>query len=104
MILPEHIRHVPTRTVTGTALDLSTAALSAGPEIHQAYQQALFAIPQHLLSSGYLPQGLPSLRESIARHYCERGLPTQPDEVMVVNGAVSGLALILRLLTGRTIA
>lgn len=57
MILPEHIRHVPTRTVTGTALDLSTAALSAGPEIHQAYQQALFAIPQHLLSSGYLPGG-----------------------------------------------
>ncbi|WP_193156922.1 PLP-dependent aminotransferase family protein [Citrobacter cronae] len=100
VILPEHIRHVPTRTSTGTALDLSTAALSAGPEIHQAYQQALFAMPQHLLSSGYLPQGLPALRESIARHYCERGLPTQPDEIMVVNGAVSGLALILRLLTG----
>lgn len=100
VILPEHIRHVPTRTSTGTALDLSTAALSAGPEIHQAYQQALFAMPQHLLSSGYLPQGLSVLRESIARHYCERGLPTQPDEIMVVNGAVSGLALILRLLTG----
>lgn len=100
VILPEHIRHVPTRTSTGTALDLSTAALSAGPEIHHAYQQALFAMPQHLLSSGYLPQGLAVLRESIARHYCERGLPTQPDEIMVVNGAVSGLALILRLLTG----
>ena len=66
VILPEHIRHAPTRTSTGTALDLSTAVL----------------------------------RESIARHYCERGLPTQPDEIMVVNGAVSGLALILRLLTG----
>lgn len=47
-----------------------------------------------------LPQGLLSLRESIARHYCERGLPTRPDEIMVVNGAVSGLALLLRLLTG----
>ncbi|SUX86919.1 GntR family transcriptional regulator [Citrobacter koseri] len=57
-------------------------------------------MPQHLLSSGYLPQGLLSLRESIARHYCERGLPTRPDEIMVVNGAVSGLALLLRLLTG----
>jgi DNA-binding GntR family transcriptional regulator len=32
VILPEHIRHVPTRTSTGTALDLSTAALSAGPK------------------------------------------------------------------------
>lgn len=92
VILPEHIRHVPTRTSVGTALDLSTAALSAGPEIHQAYQQALFAMPQHLLSSGYLPQGLAALRESIARHYCERGLPTQPDEIMVVNGAAPAFA------------
>ncbi|POT58374.1 DNA-binding transcriptional regulator [Citrobacter amalonaticus] len=100
VILPEQIRNVPTQMGTIMALDLSTAALSAGPEIHQAYQQALYAMPPHLLSSGYLPQGLLSLRESIARHYCERGLPTQPDEIMVVNGAVSGLALILRLLTG----
>lgn len=100
VILPEHIHRVPTRTSTSMALDLSTAALSAGPEIHQAYHQALCAMPQHLLSSGYLPQGLLSLRETIAGHYCERGLPTHPDEIMVVNGAVSGLALILRLLTG----
>lgn len=100
VILPSHIREVPTRTGSTLALDLSTAALNAGPEIHQAYQQALCAMPQHLLTSGYLPQGIYSLRESIARHYCERGLPTRADEVMVVNGAVSGLALILRLLTG----
>lgn len=100
VILPDAIHPVPTRGGANMALDLSTAALSAGPEIHQAYQQALCAMPQHLLSSGYLPQGLLSLRESIARHYCKRGLPTRPDEIMVVNGAVSGLALLLRLLTG----
>lgn len=100
VVLPGHIREVPTRTGTTMALDLSTAALSAGPEIHQAYQQALVAMPPHLLTSGYQPQGLLCLRESLARHYCARGLPTTADEIMVVNGAVSGLALILRLLTG----
>ena len=100
VVLPGHIREVPTRTGTTMALDLSTAALSAGPEIHQAYQQALVAMPPHLLTSGYQPQGLLGLRESLARHYCARGLPTTADEIMVVNGAVSGLALILRLLTG----
>lgn len=100
VILPGHIRDVPTRTGTTMALDLSTAALNAGPEIYQAYQQALLAMPQHLLTSGYHPQGLRSLREAIARHYDDRGLPTTADEIMVVNGAVSGLALILRLLTG----
>nr|VXZ87897.1 Uncharacterized HTH-type transcriptional regulator ydcR [Klebsiella pneumoniae] len=40
------------------------------------------------------------LREAIARRYSERGLPTRPDEVMVVNGALSAFALILRLFTG----
>ncbi|MCZ4672949.1 PLP-dependent aminotransferase family protein [Citrobacter sedlakii] len=100
VILPTHIRDVPTRSATPLAVDLSTAALNAGPEIHQAYQEALRAMPPHLLTSGYQPQGLLSLRESVARHYASRGLPTHADEIMVVNGAVSGLALILRLMTG----
>ncbi|VDZ87799.1 GntR family transcriptional regulator [Lelliottia amnigena] len=38
--------------------------------------------------------------EAIATRYSARGLPTRADEVMVVNGAVSGLALVLRMLTG----
>ncbi len=35
-----------------------------------------------------------------AARYTARGLPTRADEVMVVNGAVSGLALVLRMMTG----
>ncbi|MCT4713756.1 PLP-dependent aminotransferase family protein [Enterobacteriaceae bacterium H18W14] len=81
-------------------LDLSTAALSAGPEIHQAYTSALMALPEHLGSTGYDQHGLPELREVIARRYAARGLPTTADQIMVVNGAVSGFGLILRLLTG----
>lgn len=81
-------------------LDLSTAALPAGPEIHQAYASALMALPEHLGSTGYDNHGLPELREVIARRYIERGLPTTADQIMIVNGAVSGFSLILRLLTG----
>lgn len=100
VVLPENSRVVPTLATAVTALDLSTAALGAGPEIHHAYRQALTLMPQHLASTGYDQQGLPALREAIAGRYCARGLPTRADEIMVVNGAVSGLALVLRLLTG----
>lgn len=85
---------------TASVLDLSTAALAAGPEIHQAYSHALAMLPEHLASTGYDQHGLPALREAIAQRYCARGLPTQANEIMLVNGAVSGLALILRYLTG----
>lgn len=99
VILPDS-RSVPTLATAGTALDLSTAALSAGPEIHQAYTHALSMIPHYLTRTGYGQLGLLPLREAIAARYTERGLPTHADEVMVVNGAVSGLALVLRMLTG----
>lgn len=99
IILPDS-HAVPTRAAASVALDLSTAALSAGPEIHQAYTHALTAMTQHLSQTGYDQLGLPELRETIAARYRSRGLPTRADEIMVVNGAVSGLALVLRMLTG----
>lgn len=99
IILPDS-HAVPTRAAISTALDLSTAALSAGPEIHQAYTHALTAMTLHLSHTGYDQLGLPELRETIAARYSSRGLPTRGDEIMVVNGAVSGLALVLRMLTG----
>ena len=99
VILPD-ARAVPTLSAASVALDLSTAALSAGPEIHQAYTHALTAITQHLSLTGYEQLGLPALREAIAARYTARGLPTRADEVMVVNGAVSGFALVLRMMAG----
>lgn len=103
VILPD-TRAVPTLSAASAALDLSTAALNAGPEIHQAYTHALTAITQHLSLTGYDQLGLPALREAIAARYTARGLPTRTDEVMVVNGAVSGFALVLRMMTGPGIA
>src|SRR5690606_31268635 len=66
VILPES-HAVPTRAAITSALDLSTAALSAGPEIHQAYTHALTAMTQHLSLTGYDQMGLLALREAIAK-------------------------------------
>ncbi|WP_039056204.1 PLP-dependent aminotransferase family protein [Enterobacter sp. Bisph1] len=99
VILPD-TRAIPSLSTAGSALDLSTAALSAGPEIHQAYSHALTSITPFLSRTGYGQTGVLALREAIAARYTARGLPTQADEVMVVNGALSGLALVLRMLTG----
>jgi DNA-binding transcriptional MocR family regulator len=99
-MLPEGGISVSPLPGKASILDLSTAALPAGSEIHQAYSRALLALPEHLSSSGYDQQGLPELREVIARRYTTRGLATSADQIMILNGAVSGLGLILRLLTG----
>ncbi|MGK0702033.1 PLP-dependent aminotransferase family protein [Yokenella regensburgei] len=100
VMLPAQSPQIPGRMSGAVALDLSTAALAAGPEIHQAFSHALTALPQHLSSTGYDQHGLPALREAIAARYSQRGLETRADEIMIVNGAVSGLALVLRHLTG----
>jgi len=79
VILPDS-RTPPTRANASAALDLSTAALGAGPEIHQAYTHALTAITQHLTQTGYDQLGLLGLREAIAARYRARGLPTRAEE------------------------
>lgn len=98
--LPERPVEATAKQTDPLSVNLAVAALSAGPEIHQAYSQALKIMPEHLSNTGYDQQGLPLLREAIARRYSERGLPTRSDEVMIVNGALSGFALVLRLFTG----
>src|SRR5262249_38059803 len=39
------------------------------------------------------PLGIPALREAVAGYYCQRGLPTVPEQILVTNGAQQGLAL-----------
>ena len=74
--LPERADTVTKVDFRPSSVNLATAALSAGPEIHQAYHQALTMLPQHLSNTGYDQHGLPVLREAIARRYCERGSST----------------------------
>lgn len=99
-LLPESRPALSPLPGVAPGLDLSSAALTAGPEIHQAYACALRQLPEYLSTTGYNSQGLLTLRQVIAERYSARGLPTDADEIMIVNGALSGLGLVLRLLTG----
>jgi len=99
-LLPESSPAISPLPGLAPVLDLSGASLSAGPEIHRAYSTALTTLPEHLSSTGYNSQGILPLREVIAERYCTRGLPTDPEQIIIVNGALNGLGLILRLLTG----
>lgn len=80
-------------------LDLTCAACRAPAGTAEAYAAALEQLPSFLAGTGYATAGLPQLREVIAARYTERGLPTDPDQVMVVGGALAGVSLAVRALT-----
>lgn len=79
----------------GGPLDLAHAAPAApAAAMAAAGQSALAALPDHLSGSGYDVLGLPVLREAVARHLSESGLPTGPDEVLITCGAQHAHALV----------
>ena len=43
-------------------------------------------LPRYLGGHGYAPSGLPELRAAIARWFTGRGLPTDPEQVVVTAG------------------
>jgi DNA-binding transcriptional MocR family regulator len=82
-------------------LDMTKASLPAIPALVEAAARAAARLPEYLGMSGFDPIGLPVLREAIAQRYTARGLPTDPDEVMVTIGAQHAIALIARVLLSR---
>jgi DNA-binding transcriptional MocR family regulator len=91
------------RSTTGatTIIDLDCAAPSAPPGVARAYAEALDELPAHLGGHGYFPVGLPALQQAIAAAYDARGLPTDPDQVMVTPGALAAAAIVAHACTGR---
>ncbi|MEJ3403648.1 PLP-dependent aminotransferase family protein [Rathayibacter sp. YIM 133350] len=87
--------------VGGGLLDFSKAALPAAPQLAEAAVRAAAELPRHLGGSGFDPIGLPDLRAAIAARYGVRGLPTDPEQIMVTIGAQHAIALICRVLLGR---
>jgi DNA-binding transcriptional MocR family regulator len=78
------------------AVNLATAALSApAAAVHEAFVEATHQVTPYLHESGIELIGIPSLRAAIAESYCTRGLPTEPDEIMVTTGALHAMGLIL---------
>lgn len=80
----------------GDVLDLTVAALPAPAILVDAVAEAAGALHRHLAGHGLHPMGVPELRLAVARHLTGRGLTTEPEQVLVTNGALHGLDLLLR--------
>lgn len=82
-------------TRTGT-LSLADAAPSApAAATIEAFTRAAQRLAPHLHDIGIELTGVAELRQAIAERYCARGLPTDPDEIMVTTGALHAINLIL---------
>jgi DNA-binding transcriptional MocR family regulator len=94
----------PGRTVIrreGDVIDLSRATSAAVPGLYEAAQRALEWLPGRLSTDGYELSGLPRLQRAIAERFTARGLPTDPEQILVTSGAQSAISLIARVLLSR---
>jgi len=86
---------------SGGILDFSKATMPALPGLADAAARAATELPRYLGASGFDPVGIPELRDAIAERYRARGLPTDPEQIMVTIGAQHAIALLARVLIGR---
>jgi DNA-binding transcriptional MocR family regulator len=84
-----------TPEATPARINFAHAALSAPAGVHDAYVEATQQMTPYLHDIGIDLTGLPPLREAIAQRYCAKGLPTEPDQIMVTTGALHAVGLIL---------
>ena len=89
----------PGREVVGDpsqVIDLTTACLPAPAEpLAVAVAAAALELPTYTGGDGYLPFGLPVLREAIASRYSAAGVPTTAEQILVTSGAQHAFTLIL---------
>lgn len=100
VVLPDvpggRVDHILTpSSLEGDGLDLTCTAQAAPVGMAEAFARAVEELPRYLPGSGYYPSGLPVLRERIAARYGERGLPTDPEQIIVTPGALGGLSITL---------
>ncbi|MCX4677187.1 PLP-dependent aminotransferase family protein [Streptomyces sp. NBC_01433] len=78
-----------------SGIDLSSGALDGLPAVAAAVG-ALTAgdLTTALAGDGYLPYGLPELREAIAEYHRSAGLPTSPEQILVTAGSQQAVWLI----------
>jgi len=82
-------------------LDFTKAAMPAPAALAAEARGAADDLAGYLGDAGYDPIGLPVLRAAIAARYAERGLPTDPDQILVTVGAQQAIVLIARTLVTR---
>ncbi|WP_369047313.1 PLP-dependent aminotransferase family protein [Sinomonas sp. P10A9] len=77
-------------------LDLTKAAMPAASIVGECIGRAVESLGPELARSGYEILGLPRLRIAVAEHFTRRGLPTEPDQIMITNGVQHAIALLVR--------
>nr|QOL00324.1 2-aminoadipate transaminase [uncultured organism] len=93
-------RELPRQTV-----EFTIAALPGSREIAPAAARLAAKLgPMSERTPGYLPLGLSSLRREIAQIYTRRGLPTDPEQIIVTSGAQQAIALVAQLFRGSRVA
>lgn len=78
-----------------SVLDFVNAAPEASPFLADALVDAVSSLAKAMAGHGYAPPGTSDLRRAIADRYSRRGLPTTPDQVLVVSGAGDAMHLVL---------
>lgn len=73
---------------TRSIVDLSSAAFEAPEEVLvSAAQKMVKGLGSISRSNGYTGPGLPILREQVAAYFSDRGVPTEPTEILITGGA-----------------
>ncbi|WP_158607699.1 PLP-dependent aminotransferase family protein [Flexivirga caeni] len=86
----------PVQPIDVDAIDLTCSAPPAAPGLASAYARAVERMPSFVAGAGYFPLGISELREAIADRFVARGVPTDPDQVIVTTGALAALAAVFR--------
>jgi len=82
----------------GEVISLTYAVDPGLPELaEELIDLASGDLPALLGDVGYHPRGLLVLRERIAEHFTDSGLPTAPDEIVVTTGAHQAIALVTQM-------
>lgn len=92
--LPAQRIHRPAAAGEGV-IDFTIASVGSAPGLHAATVRALDRLAGLLGTPGYSLDGLPQLRERIAARYAARGLPTDPEQIVVTSGAMHALTVVL---------
>ncbi len=84
------------RIATATTVDFATAALPGIgfiAEVTRAVAQT--DLPTLLDSHGYMPAGLPQLREIVAQRFTKQGTPTTPQQILITTGDQQAVTLLV---------
>jgi DNA-binding transcriptional MocR family regulator len=83
----------------GELISLACAIFPAHPLVAEAVATVIDEDGAKLLThNGYVPAGLPALREALADVLTDDGVPTTPDQVLVTTGAQQAVSLATQLL------